>query len=110
MAYALIAVDPSGHLTRIVEKPTPAEAGTFGPDPLVSMNAWLLPPTIYDACRLVVLSPRGELELQDAVGIAMDRMGERFRVVESTDPVLDLSTRVDIPLVAARLAGVEVRL
>ncbi len=110
MAFALIAIDSSGHLTRIVEKPTPEEAGTFGPDPLVSMNAWLLPPTIYDACRRVTPSPRGELELQDAVGIAMDRMGEQFLVVESADPVLDLSTRTDIPLVTARLAGVEVRL
>jgi glucose-1-phosphate thymidylyltransferase len=109
-AFALIEVSPDGRLTRIVEKPTSAEAEAFGLDPLVSMNAWLLPPTIFDACRMVVPSSRGELELQDAVGIAMERFGEHFLVVESSEPVLDLSTRGDIPLVTARLAGVEVRL
>lgn len=109
-AFALIAVDREGCLARIVEKPGPAEAEGFGPDPLVSMNAWLLPPTIYDACRRVGPSPRGELELQDAVQLAMREYGERFRVVESGEPVLDLSSRADIPGVTALLAGVEVRL
>jgi glucose-1-phosphate thymidylyltransferase len=110
MAFALIAADQGGHLTRIIEKPTPEEASTFGPDPLVSMNAWLLPPTIYAACRAVRPSPRGELELQNAVRLAMDQHGEQFRVVESSEAVLDLSTRADIPRMAARLAGVEVQL
>jgi glucose-1-phosphate thymidylyltransferase len=109
-AFALMSAGQDGTLQCIVEKPSPAEAAGFGPDPLVSMNAWLLPPTIYQACRMVTPSPRGELELQDAVRIAMARMGERFQVVESAEPVLDLSTRADIPAVAARLAGVEVRL
>jgi glucose-1-phosphate thymidylyltransferase len=110
MAFALIEAGPGGVLTRIVEKPTSVEADSFGPDPLVSMNAWLLPPSIYDACRAVRPSPRGELELQDAVRIAVERMGEHFRIVESSEPVLDLSSRADIPLAAARLAGIEVRL
>lgn len=109
-AFALIAVDQEGCLARIVEKPDPAEAESFGPDPLVSMNAWLLPPTIYEACRRIRPSRRGELELQDAVRLAMAEYGERFPVVESGEPVLDLSNRADIPAVTARLAGVEVRL
>ena len=109
-AFALIAADGDGYLTRIVEKPSPAEAASFGPDPLVSMNAWLLPPTIYQACQAVAASRRGEYELQDAVRIAMERMGERFRVVESDQPVLDLSARGDVPGVAAQLAALEVRL
>jgi len=109
-AFALVEADGAGCLSRIVEKPDAAVAASFGPDPLVSMNAWLLPPTIHDACRQVRPSPRGELELQDAVIIAMARYGERFRVVLSDQPVLDLSSRADIPAVTARLAGRRVAL
>jgi len=109
-AFALVEVDGAGCLSRIVEKPDRGEAASFGPDPLVSMNAWLLPPTIHDACRQVRPSPRGELELQDAVIIAMARHGERFRVVVSDEPVLDLSSRADIPAVTARLAGRRIAL
>jgi len=108
-AFALIEATSDGHLARIVEKPGAAELDGFGADPLVSMNAWLLPPSIYDACRLVQPSPRGELELQDAVRLAIQRLGERFRVLEFDEGVLDLSSRADIPAVADRLQGVEVR-
>ncbi len=108
-SFALIDVNPAGDLAHIVEKPTDAEAAAFGEDPLVSMNAWLLPPSIYDACRAVSPSARGELELQDAVRYAVERLGERFRVLEFADGVLDLSTRQDIPLVAERLRKLEAR-
>ena len=107
-AFALIEQDAAGILTRIVEKPGAAEAIEFGADPLVSMNAWLLPPAIYAACRAIRPSPRGELELQDAVRLAMER-GERFEVILSEEGVLDLSRPGDIPEVAARLADREVR-
>jgi len=109
-AFALISVTPDGFLDRIVEKPDEVQSRSFGADPLVSMNAWLLPPSIYGACRLVSPSPRGELELQDAIRYAVEQLGERFQVVESEEPVLDLSSRADIPSVAAALRGVEVRL
>jgi len=109
-AFALISVTPDGFLDRIVEKPDEVQSRSFGADPLISMNAWLLPPAIYGACRLVSPSPRGELELQDAVRYAVEQLGERFQVTESEEPVLDLSSRADIPAVAAALRGVEVRL
>ena len=108
-AFALIAADAAGVLTRIVEKPDPAVAAGFGPDPLVSMNAWLLPPTIYAACRAITPSPRGELELQDAVRFCVERLDERFQVIESDEGVLDLSRPEDIPEVAARLEQQEAR-
>jgi glucose-1-phosphate thymidylyltransferase len=107
--FALIDSDRTGALTRIAEKPEPAEAAAFGDDPLVSMNAWLLPPTIFAACRAIGPSARGELELQDAVRYSMQQ-GERFVVAESEEPVLDLSSPLDIPGVDARLRGIEVRL
>jgi dTDP-glucose pyrophosphorylase len=109
-AFALISVGTDGTLDRIVEKPGERESRSFGANPLVSMNAWLLPPTIYAACRAVTPSPRGELELQDAVRYAMKSLGERFQVIESEGTVLDLSSRGDVPAVASRLAGAEVRL
>jgi glucose-1-phosphate thymidylyltransferase len=109
-AFALISVGADGTLDRIVEKPDERESRSFGTNPLVSMNAWILPPTIYAASRAIAPSSRGELELQDAVRHAMEHLGERFRVVESEGPVLDLSNRGDIPAVTRQLAGVEVRL
>lgn len=108
-AFALIAVDAEGALTRIVEKPDAAAVAAFGEDPLVSMNAWLLPPSIYDACRAISPSPRSELELQDAVRDCLERLGERFQVLESQDGVLDLSHPEDIPEVTARLRQHEAR-
>jgi glucose-1-phosphate thymidylyltransferase len=108
-AFALIEVR-DGALVRIVEKPAPAEAARFGADPLVSMNAWLLPPSIFDASRGIVPSARGELELQSAVSYAIDRLGERFAVVPSNQGVLDLSNPADIPAVEKELASIEVRL
>jgi glucose-1-phosphate thymidylyltransferase len=107
--FALLEMDPDGELTRIVEKPTLSEVGTFAADPLVSMNAWLLPPTIYSACRAIGPSPRGELELVDAVRHSMEQLGERFQVIESREGVLDLSSPRDIPEVAARLQRSEAR-
>lgn len=106
-AFALIE-SRHGVLTRIVEKPGPAEAASFGPDPLISMNAWLLPPTIFPASRSIAGSARGELELPSAVIQAIDRQGERFLVVECSEGVLDLSNPSDIPAVEARLSDAKV--
>lgn len=107
-AFAFLEVSGDGLLTRIVEKPDDAELAALGPNPLVSMNSWVLPPGIYDACRRVTPSRRGELELADAVRLAV-AAGERFRVLVVRASVLDLSTRSDIATVAARLAHREAR-
>ena len=106
-AFALIEVTPDGFLRRIVEKPDPATAASFGEDPEVSMNVWLLPPSIHLACRGIVPSSRGELELQDAVQYCVDRLDERFRVISVEEGVVDLSSRADIPAVAERLLGLK---
>jgi glucose-1-phosphate thymidylyltransferase len=105
--YALLDVNPDGLLRRIVEKPDDATARTLGDAP-VSMNCWLLTRDIVDACREVRPSPRGELELTDAVQLAVDTMGAHVHVLPVDAPVLDLSHRADIATVAARLAGVAV--
>ena len=107
MKFALLELHADGTLARVVEKPDAVTAGAMGSDALVSMNAWLFTPVIFDACRRVQRSVRGELELQSAVQIAIDDIGERFDVVRVAEGVLDLSSRGDIASVRERLAGVE---
>lgn len=108
--FALLAEGPGGQLVDIVEKPDPAAAARLGPAARVSMNAWVFGPEIFEACRRVAPSVRGELELQDAVRYAMQVLGTRFTVVPVRARVLDLSNRGDIAAVAERLKGTEVRL
>jgi glucose-1-phosphate thymidylyltransferase len=108
--YAVVKIDRDGILERIIEKPDARTIASLGDTVYVGMNSWSLPPEIYDACRRITPSPRGELELQDAVQYARDRMDVRFRVLVHHDGVLDLSTRADIASVAERLRSVEVRL
>jgi len=108
-SFAVVSVDAEGYLTDIVEKPDPAVLAAFGDDPPVSMNCWRLPAAIFAACREIAPSSRGELELPDAVRLAIAR-GTRFAVVRSCEGVLDLTQRGDIAAVAERLRDVAVRL
>jgi dTDP-glucose pyrophosphorylase len=108
--FALLAEGPGGRLVDIVEKPDAATAARFGPAARVSMNAWVFGPDIFEACRRVAPSVRGELELQDAVRYAIKVLGTRFAVVPVRAGVLDLSNRGDIAAVAERLKDTEVRL
>jgi glucose-1-phosphate thymidylyltransferase len=106
--FAIIDVDAQGYLARIVEKPSQEYYDAAGPDPLISMNVWRFDERIFDACRAVARSIRGEYELPEAVGLAAGR-GVRFKVVPASGPVLDLSRRSDVALVAARLSGQDAR-
>ena len=105
-AFAIIETDPDGYLTTIVEKPDAALVERAGPDAGVSMNCWRLDHRIFDVCRDVPRSSRGEYELPQAIALAVAR-GMRFRAVPAVGPVLDLSRRADAPEVSARLAGIE---
>jgi glucose-1-phosphate thymidylyltransferase len=107
--FAAIVADASSHLARIVEKPDAAQLAALGSDPLLSMNCWCFDEAIFAACRQVRPSPRGELELPDAVAAELAR-GARLRIIESREPVLDLSCRDDIAAVRNALAGHQVRL
>lgn len=81
-----------------------------GPDAWVSMTCWRFGPRIFDACRSIDRSVRGELELVDAVSYAIDVLGERFAIIPVDEPVIDLSCREDIDSVSRWLRGHEVRL
>jgi glucose-1-phosphate thymidylyltransferase len=107
--YALLDVDSEGVLRRIIEKPDPATVAEMA-EASVSMNCWLLTPRIFDACRRVPPSPRGELELPLAVQFAIEELGERFTTFPVDASVLDLSERTDIEGVARRVAGLQARL
>jgi len=58
---------------------------------------------IFEACRAIEPSSRGEYEIPDAVQYTIDQFGEQYGVVHCEEPVLDLSRREDIPTVADRL-------
>lgn len=103
-AFALIE-QSGGRLERIVEKPDAQTLAAAGPDALVSMNCFAFTPEIFEACARIEPSPRGELEIVDAV-----RELDEVRVIPFAGGVLDLSRREDIDEVQRRLAGVEVAL
>jgi len=110
LRYALLDIIPHGYLRRIAEKPDEATVRAMSGTPYVSMNVWCFDAGIFDPCRTVAPSERGELELPLAVQHAIDAYGRRFRAVPMRAPVLDLSSRADIAAVAERLAGTKVRL
>ena len=107
--FAVLDVGDDGYLRRVIEKPDASTLATFGPDPVISMNLWRFDTGIFDACRTIGPSPRGELELQAAVQVAIERR-TRFRVFPVRAGVLDLSSRGDIAVVAERLNGMKVDL
>jgi dTDP-glucose pyrophosphorylase len=109
MGFALLDLDGS-YLRRIAEKPNASEAARFARSAYVSMNCWRFDQRVHDVCRRVPLSARGELELPMAVQMAIDEGRFPVEAVCTDEGVLDLSGRADIEAVAARLAGIEVRL
>jgi dTDP-glucose pyrophosphorylase len=109
LQYALVVVDRGGLLRQVIEKPDRAALEARGDEALFSMNLWRFSPAIFEACREIGPSPRGEFELPRAVDHAVGVLGQKFRVVPCAEGVLDLSTRADVAAVAARLAGLDPR-
>lgn len=111
-SFAILDIDDDGYLRGIVEKPgasaPPASHLPPRASRLVSMNCWRFDARIFDACRGVPRSARGEFELPEAVALAC-RRGVRFRAFPARGPVLDLSSRGDAGDLARRLAGVVPR-
>ncbi len=107
--FAVIRTDAAGCLSMIVEKPAPAVLAAMPAPVRISMNCWRFGPKIFEACRKISPSPRGEMELTDAVRYAIEHLGERFRVASIAAPVLDMTSRADIAAVAEKLAGIRVR-
>lgn len=105
--YALLDVGADGYLRDVVEKPDVEVARARGAVP-ISMNVWRFDRAIFDACRRVPLSPRGELELPTAVQHGLRARELRIRALPIDAAVLDLSHRADIPAVDAALRSITV--
>ncbi len=110
LKFAVIEADESGFLRRIIEKPSAEVLENLPGDPGVGMNCWRFDARIFAACRAIAPSPRGELELPDAVQYAVDHLGVSFAVQTFAAAVLDLSNRGDVETIRQHLQGVEVRL
>lgn len=109
--YALLKINREGYLDQIVEKPDeiPSAAADDG-EVFISMNCWRFTPEIFEACRKVPRSARGEFELPEAVQFGLSSLSLRFKTIPFHSGVLDLSYRTDIAEVARRLAGIRVEL
>lgn len=105
MQFALLDIDPEDLLLEIVEKPWPNHPLRLAEEQWVSMNLWRFSPAIFMDCAHVRASVRGELEIADAVRLAIVARREKFRAVRQRLGVLDLSRRSDIAQVQERLAG-----
>ena len=108
--FAVVRIGKDGYMTDIIEKPDERTLKSLKEPICVSMNCWRFGPRIFEACRAIKPSVRGELELPDAVQYALDFLGERFKALVVKAAVLDMSYRADVPLVAEKLAGQEVHL
>lgn len=108
--FAIVRADAAGRLLRVVEKPSEADIAAAGEPLRLSMNCWRFEPAIFQACRKIGPSPRGEYELPMAVEYAMQHLGVTFQCVTVDEPVLDLSSRGDLASVKAAMAGMEVNL
>ena len=104
-AFAIVRAR-DGALEEIVEKPAAEVVRASGAHAPVSMNAFRFTPEIFAACRRIAPSPRGELEIVDAVRALPGPVS----VLPVTGGVLDLSRREDIAEVEARLSGTAVSL
>jgi glucose-1-phosphate thymidylyltransferase len=108
-AFALLERDAHGNLARIVEKPGVDAIRRAGETALISMNLWRFDARIFDACRDVPLSSRGERELPHAVALSIER-GLPIAVFPVRGEVLDLSRREDVAAVGRALEGKRVNL
>jgi dTDP-glucose pyrophosphorylase len=108
--FAVLKSSADGILRQVIEKPSNVFDLQEKEPLLISMNCWRFTPIIFEACRAIARSARGEFELTDAVSYAVDVLGERFNVLVENEPVLDLSTQTDVVEVSRRLASIEVQL
>ncbi len=105
-SFAVLDVGDTGMLRGIIEKPGDRIDLASPAAQWVGMNLWAVTPEIVDACRRVPKSSRGEFELPEAVGLAIQE-GQQVRAIRMSAPVLDLSRRSDIASVVARLSSID---
>ena len=107
LKFSIAKIDKDGYLERIYEKPQEDTVRGLGSPLYVSMNCWVFAPSIFEACRRIRPSARGELELTDAVQYTIDVLKERVKALVFRTPVLDLSNRSDVAAVAEKLRDLD---
>lgn len=108
--FAAAEINSAGHMVRVHEKPSAETLATLGNDIYLSMNCWRFGPSIFEACRKIKPSPRGEYEITDAAQYVIDQLDEPFTAVKIYEPVLDMSSRADIGEVGRRLSTMKIDL
>ena len=106
-SFPVLITATDGSLQGLVEGSESAALQSQG-DYRVSMNCWLFDSRIFDACRQIERSASGELELPEAVRHLIRDHVARFAVIPVDAPVLDLTSRADVAIVAERLRDVAV--
>jgi len=108
--FAVLEPDENMNLRRIVEKPSDEYMKKLGKNIYVSMNCWRFSPLIFEACRNIKPSVRGEYEIASAVSYAIENLHESFKMMPVALPVLDMTGRSDITILESLLKNSEVRL
>lgn len=103
--FALLDIAANDTLTDIVEKPAADHPLAVERERWVSMNLWRFTDSIFAHCASVTPSPRGEMELVDAVRSSIAAGEGPYRAIRQRVLVNDLSQRGDIAVLERQLAG-----
>jgi len=93
----VVVTDEHGDVCRFVEKPDDP------PGTLVGSGAYAFSPAIFDACRAIEPSDRGEYELPDAVTWLVDR-GQTIETLAYRGQRVNVNTPEDVDAAEAMLA------